>query len=571
MNIAGTFTAFSQHPLDTYQNLWKVISSDTTSKEVKLNYLNNYLQKARTERNILEEYRALEKKTYLLPFNDAVMLLHKMTPLIQKLDSDSLTGDYLNRSTILYYKNRFFKEALDYAIQSKTFNEKINNLYNLNASLVDIGNVYYHTRRYQTAASYFSKARDYYRTKNDYNHLRSYTVTLYSLGKTYWQLGDIVSLDSIINESERNLHNLKASHKTIEIGYLSYIKGGQLFLQKNYASAENYFQEALPVIIKNEDFTNEHVIYLYLGKIAWNQNKRQKALDYFKKIDSLFHEKKFLNYELREAYDYLNQNYKETGQTELQLQVTENLIALNQQFEKEQQHLSDVLYYQHQTQKLESDRKTLRQQIENAKNPSPFYLILAGIPLLFFAIYRYRKMLSKNKKKQVQTNNIQQVPVQKEGHTKHHKPIPHIEQVSSNELNLQIAMETISEEGKGVSLSQTEQRLMDQLEFFEREKQFLNPVTLDNLAKQLGTNRNTLSQIINTHKGCNFATYLIRLKVAEISNDLIKNAELRKINFQLLADQYGFTNAKTFSMQFKNEMKISPSEFIKNLDSKENG
>src|SRR5690554_5896209 len=216
-----------------------------------------------------------------------------MDPLVVSLKNDSLKGDFFNRSVVLYYKNRMFREALDFAIQSEAFNEKNNYPYNLNAVRITIGNIYYHTRNYQKAVDYFILAKDYYKTSSNYNHQRSYIVALYSLGKTYWQLEDTVALTATLEESERLLSRLKPVHKTLETAYLDYIKGGQAFLQKDYPAAQHYFETALPVIKQNGDFTNEYVIYLYLGKIAWMQNQKQQAIVYFTKPDQLFQEKSF--------------------------------------------------------------------------------------------------------------------------------------------------------------------------------------------------------------------------------------------------------------------------------------
>src|SRR5690606_25974186 len=169
----------------------EVIQNDAVSNEKKIPYLDVYYQKARNESNLLEQYRALEKKSFIVPFADATALLHQMYPLVQKMDNDSIKGDFLNRSTVFYYKQRDFKDALYYAIESESFNEEINNLYNLNSVRIDIGNIYNHTRHYSKAIAYFTQAKEYYKTKKDYNHQRSYIVTLYCLSKTYWQLKDI--------------------------------------------------------------------------------------------------------------------------------------------------------------------------------------------------------------------------------------------------------------------------------------------------------------------------------------------------------------------------------------------
>src|SRR5690606_12565445 len=341
-------------------------------------------QKARTENNQLEQYRALEKKSFIIPYANAALLLHQMHPLVQKMDNDSIKGDFLNRSTVFYYDYRDFKNALDYAIESEAFNEEINNLYNLNAVRIDIGNIYHHTRHYTKAITYFTQAKNYYKTKKDYNHLRGYINTLYNLGGTYWQLKDIDKLATTIKESQQAVGLLKPKDKQLEIAYLEYINGGLAFLQKDYARAHNFFKKALPTIQQNGDFTNEHVIYLYLGKIAWQQNQRAEAMVYFTKIDTLFKEKKFLNYELRETYDYLIAYYNETNQPQLQLNATNSLMALNQQFEKEQQSITSILH-----QDLES--KKITSQWQKLVSKYNLWISVIGGAFLIIAAYLFWK------------------------------------------------------------------------------------------------------------------------------------------------------------------------------------
>src|SRR5690606_6186309 len=252
------FCSFGQTTADSYENLWEVIQNDTVSNQKKIQYLDVYDKKARTENNPLEQYRALERKSFLVPFADAAVLLHQMHPLVQNIDNDSIKGRFLNRSTVFYYNKRDFKNALYYAIESEAFNEKINNVYNLNAVRIDIGNIYHHTRYYDKAVAYFTQAKSYYQTKKEYNHLRGYINTLYNLNKTYWQLRDIDKLSATIKESGQAVLQLKPKHRQLETAYLEYIKGGLAFLQKNNVAAQDHFNKALPIIRLNGDFTNEY-------------------------------------------------------------------------------------------------------------------------------------------------------------------------------------------------------------------------------------------------------------------------------------------------------------------------
>jgi len=562
------FFSFGQTTADSYRNLWEVIQNDAVSNEKKILYLDVYYQKARTENNQLEQYRALEKKSFIVPFADAALLLHQMHPLVQKMDNDSIKGDFLNRSTVFYYKQRDFKDALYYAIESESFNEEINNQYNLNAVRIDIGNIYHHTRHYTKAITYFTQAKNYYKTIKDYNHLRGYINTLYNLGGTYWQIKDIDKLAATIQESEQAIKLLKPKDKQLETAYLEYIKGGLAFLQKDYAMAQNFFSKALPAIQQNGDFTNEHVIYLYLGKIAWQQNQNAEATAYFTKIDTLFKEKKFLNYELREAYDYLIAYYNETNQPQLQLNATNSLMALNQQFEKEQQSITNILH-----QDLEN--KKITSQWQKLLNKYNLWIsVLGGVLVLIAAFLFWKK--SKTNKIQV----IEKTEVADKDEVEIEKPLETVAIIENTETTSIKAIENESvvenetelpetQQGKSTPiLSATDQRLLDGLNSFEHEKGFLEPVNLDDLAKHLNTTRSTLSPFLNEYKK-GFSTYINSLRIQQAVTDLKTDKELRKKAIKELAVIYGDLHPKTFASLFKVITGETPVLFIENLDKEE--
>lgn len=565
--------SFAQTTSESYEKLWSIIQSDTLSKEKRLHYLKIYYRKARIEKNGLEEYRALEKKAYLVTYNDAVVLLKKMQPIVSELNNDSISGDFLNLNTVFHYEHRNYNKALEYAIQSESFNEKKNNLYSLNFVRITIGNIYYHTRNYEKALIYFSQAREYYKTVKDENHKRSYVIALYSLGKTYWQLEDVQQLNATISESEDAIKLLQPNHQKFEDAYLNYMKGGLAFLESDYARAKNYFETALPIIQKNADFTNEHVIYLYVGKIAWNQNQKAKAVTYFYKIDQLFKDKKFLNYELRETYEYLITFYKETEQPQLQLEATERLIALNRKFEKEQHNITKTLHAELDTKKLEIEREQLHKQLKSSKKTYGFWLSILGTGLLVLTAYSFWQDKEKKKFKTKFEGLLQKIQTEKQSETALQDDTErevdiaetNIKKDTANQSEIDSVKEAYNQDSKSAAVKATEKRLLRDLERFEKEKRFLTTIKLDDLAKEFGTNRNTLSALINEYKG-NYNTYINKLRINKLLKDLTDQPQIRKFNISELAEMYGFANAKTLTNQFKAETELTPSYFIKELE-----
>ncbi len=530
---------------DSYQELWKRIILDTISKERTLSYLEIYIQKAQKENNLKEEYKALEKKAFSVSPSASIPLISEMEQLAVKSKNDSLIERSISTKASFYYINRNFKEALSASIQAEALNIKKGNIYQLNFVRIDIGNIYYHTKNYIKAKEYFTKAKNYYKTKNNYNYVQGYMVSLYSLSKTYWQLNKPDSLKTTIETSENTLPLLNNQDKVLETAYINYVKGGYYFLRKDFNEAQHYFLKALSDIRKNEDFTNEYVIYLYLGKIAWEQNKKEKAVSYFTRIDQLFQKRNFLNYELRHAYDYLIAYYKETAQPQKQLEVTEHLIALNHQFEKEQQDLTSTLHYEFETKKLEASKTDLQKQLSSNKYTYGVWLIGSGLLCLTLCGYAFWQTKQK-KQLRLRFNEL-------------------INGVQSANEPFEKNTDTEKSVIETKNLTATEERLLLALQKFENEKGFLKPLKLDDFAAELNTNRNTLSKLINTNKGVNFNQYINSLRVKQVLIDLKNNTRLRQLNMQGLAETYGFANAKTFSMQFKAETSLSPAYFIEQL------
>ncbi len=87
---------------------------------------------------------------------------------------------------------------------------------------------------------------------------------------------------------------------------------------------------------------------------------------------------------------------------------------------------------------------------------------------------------------------------------------------------------------------------------------FQNPeLTLDFVSGETGVSRRKITNEIQTRFGCNFKTYINRLRLNE-SKRLLQNKEL---NIGEIAFKVGFNNQSHFNRVFKAEFQISPTEF----------
>lgn len=110
--------------------------------------------------------------------------------------------------------------------------------------------------------------------------------------------------------------------------------------------------------------------------------------------------------------------------------------------------------------------------------------------------------------------------------------------------------------------------IKSQLEIFEANKEFLQKnITVDGLAKDLGTNRDYLSKTVNDLKGKNFSQYMNELRINYIIEELKTNKVLRKHTISAIAEDIGFNNSESFSNAFKKITGTLPSYYIKLLQS----
>lgn len=102
----------------------------------------------------------------------------------------------------------------------------------------------------------------------------------------------------------------------------------------------------------------------------------------------------------------------------------------------------------------------------------------------------------------------------------------------------------------------------------QREKLYLNPeLTLSNLAQELNTQPNNLSQVINSVEKRNFFDYINSKRVEEFKLK-VNLPENRRFTLLALALECGFNSKTSFNRNFKKVTGLSPSEYLnqENID-----
>ena len=93
-------------------------------------------------------------------------------------------------------------------------------------------------------------------------------------------------------------------------------------------------------------------------------------------------------------------------------------------------------------------------------------------------------------------------------------------------------------------------------------------ISLDLLSEKLGTSRHNTSQVINEHFNLNFYELINKYRIDEAVY-LIKNEMDGNLNIINIAYKVGFNNKVTFNKSFKKALLVTPTQFIKSLNSED--
>ena len=108
-------------------------------------------------------------------------------------------------------------------------------------------------------------------------------------------------------------------------------------------------------------------------------------------------------------------------------------------------------------------------------------------------------------------------------------------------------------------LQQVKKQLESQM---QRHKYYRNPqINLTLLSRQIGTNRSYLSFAIMYGYGCNFCTYINRLRLAETLNNVHRSLQSEDSLYDT-ALSCGFNSKRTFNRAFLREKGLLPVDFV---------
>lgn len=213
--------------------------------------------------------------------------LESLTLLEQNGGSDKDLARVYNTLGSVYKYQKHYKKALAYYMKSLDIYKKNGNTRSIAFSYNYIGIIYNNLEEYDVALDYYMKSVE---IKKNYAASRTSLSTQYNnIAMVYAKINQFDKAHAYIQKSlillDENKDSKEFCSRYNTLGFIYY-------RNKEYGSAEYYYKKALDLSKQLGILIDINSNYHYLYKIAEQNNKHEKALDYFKlyKVtsDSLF-------------------------------------------------------------------------------------------------------------------------------------------------------------------------------------------------------------------------------------------------------------------------------------------
>lgn len=334
--------------------------------------------------------------------------------------------------------------------------------------------------------------------------------------------------------------------------------GNVYYMKNDFKNAEKTYYNII-FFAQQNNFNREYKIATYnLGNLYYEIKKYDKALVFFKKVDSVS------MVDNRKDESFLKSNYYQAKiyniKKEPELAFKHSKIYLDNYEQSEAKLNNEALEvnYKLGTGDLSNEMVTIQKKYENDvllnKALKVFYVLLV-IAIVFLLIKNIR---DKNKAHKKMNALIEEFKANLE---KKENPQTQIAVMEQEEDVLH------KKENANLSIDEAkENKIVEKLLALESKHEYLNAdFTLSYVAKKIKTNTTYLSYVVNKRFGKSFGEYSNELKINYVINEMITNHMYRKYSTQAIAESVGFKNAVSFAKSFRKRTGVSPAQFANNI------
>jgi len=533
----------------TFLNIRKYYEDLPENDNHALPYVNAYLKKAKKENDYDEMLQGYQDalffsrdKSQKLKYADSCV-----SYMLKSKDKKLISKAYLEKGVIYYFFYKQYQPALNQYLKAYEYSENINDDFLRYRIIYHLGVVKSYLGYYSDALKLFKECSAHFEplTKAKihpnliFNNRKGYLNSLHQQIICYMQLRNYSKSDSLIRHGLSFLQSFEGYD--LEKAYFLKCLGISRFRRQEYKKAVQSFNFALPELKKIDDFTEVSVTYYYIGK-AYEKMNKEPAIVFFIKVDSIFQKEKFIIPQLRGNYESLINYYHKVNIPEKELYYTKQLLKADSTINKDFRYLSDKIHKEYDTKSLRVRQK----QLESNNSLGFIILIIFFVLIIILIIVIVHR---KKKEKEIQRR-----------YTELEKRI--VDQNRSPEKTAVLSC-SVKENKTGIPNAVISD-ILEKLNDFEKRKGFIKKgLTQQELAKNFNTNTSYLSQVINESKGKNFNTYINKLRIKYITQELYHNPKYLDYTIEGLTQKCGISSRKSFSDLFHEINGIRPTDFIK--------
>ncbi|MBN8565649.1 MAG: AraC family transcriptional regulator [Flavobacteriales bacterium] len=508
---------------------------DTNTAKI---YAKAWLAKAKMEKNNLQTIKAFrsimyfEHKSLRINYSDSLLI-----ESFKSKDNALIGNAYLSKG-IIYYDAKQLKLALNNYIVANNYLIQTNDEYAKHKVKYSMAHTKYYLGFYDEAIALFNECINYFKEEND----RAYINTIHSIALCYTKKQDY------IKSSELNKKGVKLA-KELEIDemtdYFILSEGVNLFFNNNFEQAIVNLNKCLPALLKRNDKANLSVAYFYLAKCYWEQNEKEKAFFYLKKVESIIEDLAYLRPDIRENFELLLKYYINKKDKENQLKYIKKLMHTDSMLAHNFKYLSGKIFKEFDTAKLLEEKERIEKEKDNLRYIFGGSIVVALSTILVLL----RRNAVKEKKNLERFNALMKKSPEENEETK--RPI--------NKEVININPDVIKS-------------IVENLEKFEKSKKIIaKDLNIHKLATILNTNPKYAAKIILLYRHKKSIDYISELKINYIIERLKNEKKYRNYTNAALAEEAGFSSTQNFTKAFKKITGISPTFFIENLNKQSEG
>lgn len=538
-------------------------------------FLQLYLKKAKKEQHTKHLFEAYYKLSgYEADPQKAHSYTDSLLNIAQKLPDAYYVRALQTKATNYYYQKDYIN-SLNYELQALHKINKEKEPYAYYKSIYSVGLVYFHIQEYDKAYRYFNQARVYYQKSTDYSHVQGYFNALYREAFALYYLNNYAESTQLLQTGLNKKNLLRADDVTYKLAYFNYVLALNRYRQKNYTESIALLKNQINVIASNNDFANLATVYYYMGLNYQQLNSKDEAVAYFKKTDAIFKDYNYSDPEVKDAYTYLINYYKEQTNLTQQLFYTNQLINVTQFLQQEYKQLNKILHHKFDTKELLAAKADLEKELQK-QNAFTSYLAGGAVLIVLFlggmVLYNNRKKhrYLENYNALLKKLNIQTAQNTVTDPIYQVVPLKQLNNLSADEWTKYqgIPQKQTKAKVKNIISKKLWNDLTNWIDTFEKEEQFLQALTLNDLVNQWQINRTYISNYINQAKGKQFTEYLNDLRINYFLKVSATDKKWYFLKIEAIAEALGFSSARSFSKAFEKNTKMSISFYLKKGTSK---